>query len=109
MRQVCIMSRWLFNVYMATLMNELKWGWGGGELNFTRREESGDYVYVYERVYADELVLCGDSEKDLRAIVGRFILACRRRGLKVNAGKSKAMLLGGEEGLECKVCINGYV
>ena len=32
---------------------------------------------------------------------------CRRRGLKVNAGKSKVILLGGEEGLECEVCIDG--
>ena len=27
---------------------------------------------------------------------------CRRKGLKVNAGKSRVML-GGEEGLECEV------
>ena len=32
---------------------------------------------------------------------------CRRRGLKVNAGKSKVILLGGEEGLECEVCVDG--
>ena len=27
---------------------------------------------------------------------------CERRGLKVNAGKSKVNVLGGEEGLECE-------
>ena len=32
---------------------------------------------------------------------------CRIRGLKVNAGKSKVMVLGGEEELECEVCIDG--
>ena len=31
----------------------------------------------------------------------------RRRGLEVNASKSKVMLLGGEEGLECEVCVDG--
>ena len=56
-----------------------------------------------------DLVLCGESEEDLRAIVGRFTKVCRRRGLKDNAGKSKVMLLGGEEELECEVCANGYV
>ena len=56
--------------------------------------------------YADELVLCGESEEDLRAIVGRFEV-CRRRELKVNAAKSKVMVLGGEEGLECEVFIDG--
>ena len=54
-------------------------------------------------LYADDLVLCGKSEEDLRAIVGHFIEVCRRRGLKVNAGKSKVMLLVGKEGLECEV------
>ena len=60
-------------------------------------------------LYADDLVLCDESEEDLRAIVGRFIEVCRRRDLKVNAGRSKVMLLSGEEGLECEVCVNGYV
>ena len=34
-------------------------------------------------------------------MVGQFVEVCRRRGLKVNAGKSKVMVLNGEEGLEC--------
>ena len=41
--------------------------------------------------------------------MGRFIEVCKRRVLKVSAGKSKVTLLGGEEGLECEVCVNGYV
>ena len=44
-----------------------------------------------------------ESEEDLRTMVERFAEECRRRDLKVNAGKSKMMLLGGEEGLECEV------
>ena len=31
----------------------------------------------------------------------------RRRGLKLNAGKSKAMVLTGEEGIECEAYIDG--
>ena len=31
-------------------------------------------------------------------IVGRFIEVCARRGLEINTGKSKVMLLGEEEG-----------
>ena len=41
--------------------------------------------------------------------MGRFIEVCKRRGLKVNAGKSKVKLLGGEERLKYEVCVNGYV
>ena len=47
----------------------------------------------------DDLVACGDSEEDPRAMVGRFVEVCRRRGQKVNAGKDKVMVSGGEEGL----------
>ena len=59
-------------------------------------------------MYADDLILCVESEEDLRAIVGRFTEVCGR-SLKVNAGKIKVMLLGGEEGLEYGICVNGYV
>ena len=41
----------------------------------------------------DVSVLCGESEEDLRVMVGRFVEACRRRELKINAGKSKVMVL----------------
>ena len=51
-------------------------------------------------LHAGDLVLCGESEEDLRVMVGQFAEVCRRRGLKVNADKSKVMVLNGEEGLE---------
>ena len=57
-------------------------------------------------LYADNLVLCGESEEDLRAIEGRFEV-CRSRGLKDNAGKSKVIVVNGEEGLECRVHVDG--
>ena len=43
--------------------------------------------------YADDLVLCGESEEDLRAIVGHFVEMWRRRDLKLDAAKSKVMIL----------------
>ena len=58
-------------------------------------------------LYAGDLVLCGESEEDLRVMAGCFVEVCRRRGLKVNAGKSKVMVLNGGEGLECEVCVDG--
>ena len=60
-------------------------------------------------MYADDLVMFGESGQDLRAIVGCFIEVYRRRGLEVNAGESKVLLLRGEEGLVCEVCVNGYL
>ena len=45
---------------------------------------------------SDDLVLYGESEKDLRVMEVQFVGVCRRKGLKVNAGKSKVMILNGE-------------
>ena len=40
-------------------------------------------------LYADDLLLCGKSGEDLKVMVRCFIEVCRRRGLEVNADKSK--------------------
>ena len=37
--------------------------------------------------------------------MGRFVEVCRK-GVKVNIGKSKVVMLGGEEVMECEVCID---
>ena len=58
-------------------------------------------------LYADDLVLCGESEEDLRGMVGQFAEVCRRRGMKVSAGKSMVMVLNEEEELKCGVHVDG--
>ena len=45
------------------------------------RELSVEYLAP---LYADDLVLCGDSEEELRAMVGWFVEVWKRGGLKVN-------------------------
>ena len=77
-RQGCIMSPWLFKVYKDAVMKEMKM-WIGRMVR----------VKITCLFYADDLVLCGESKEDLRVIVVQFVELCRRRGLKVNAGKSK--------------------
>ena len=58
-------------------------------------------------LYADDLVLCGKLEEDMKVMVGCLVEVYKRKCPKVNADKSKMMVLNGEEGLECEVCING--
>ena len=57
-------------------------------------------------LYTDDLLLCGELEEELRAMVGWFVEGCRRRELKVNADKSKVILMNGEEGLEFEIHID---
>ena len=40
-------------------------------------------------------------------MVRQFAEVCRRIGLKVNAGKSKVMVLNGAEGLQCEIHVDG--
>ena len=95
-RQGCIMFPWLFNAYMDGVMKEVKMWMGMRGVSFL---EDGREWRLPGLLYANDLVLCSESEEDLRVMVGRFAEVCRRRGLKVNAGKSKVMVLGGEERL----------
>ena len=98
------MSPSLFNVYMDGLMKEVKMRMGRKGMRFL---EEGREWRLPGLLCAGELVLYGESDEELRALVGRFVEVCRRSGLKVNAGKSKVMVLNGEEGLECEVHVDG--
>ena len=101
------MSPWLFNVYMDGVMKEVKMGIGRRGVRFL---ENGREWRFTGLLYADHLVLCGESEEDLRVMVGRLAEVCRRKGLKAGAGKSKVMendCRNGEEGLECEVHVVG--
>ena len=90
------MSPWLFNVYMDGVMKEVKMRLGRRGVSFMKDGREWRLLGV---LYADDLVLCGESKEDLRVMVGWFSKVCRRRVLKVNAGNSKVMVLNGEEGL----------
>ena len=71
----------------------------GGE---NRDKEEGREWRLPRLFYTEDFVLCGELEKDLRAMVEGFVKVCSRRVLKVNAVKSKVMVLNGEQGLECR-------
>ena len=98
------MSPWLFNVYMDGVMKEVKMGIGRRGVSFL---EDGREWRVAGLLYADDLVLCGESEEGLRVMVGWFAEVCRKIGMKVNAGNNKVMVLNGKEGIEYEVLING--
>ena len=98
------MSPWLFNIYMDAVIKEEKMDMKRRRVRFLEERRQWRLPGL---LYADDLILSGDSEEDLRVMVGSFVEVCRRRGQKFNAGNSKVMVLGGEEGLECEVYVNG--
>ena len=92
-----------YAVDMDAVMKDVKMEMGRRGVRFQEEEREWRLPGL---LYADHLVLCGELQEDLRAMVGHFVNVCTRRSLKVNAGKSKVMVLGGEGG-ECKVCEDG--
>ena len=70
-RQECIMSPWMLNVYMDRVMNEVKMGMGMGRRGVSFLEDGREWRLPVI-LYADDLVLCGESEEDLRLMVGWF-------------------------------------
>ena len=52
---------------------------------------------VGEMLYADDLVLTADSRQEVEGMMVQWKEAMERRGLKVNIGKTKMMVSGGED------------
>ena len=77
-----------------------KWEW-----DLRSREESGEYPAACMQM----TWFCVASQRKTWWQWWGVLLVCRRRGLKVNAGKSKVMVLCGEEELEYEVCMMGYI
>ena len=89
LRQGCVMSPWLFNVYLDGVVRELNAGVLGKGLellsvNFGRFE-------INQLLFIDDTALVADSEKKLCRLVSAFGRACDGRKLRVNVGKSKVM------------------
>ncbi len=120
LRQGCVMSPWLFNIYMDGVMREMK-----GKVG-----EVGVRAYVEGRkwllnsiLFADDTVLIAENESDLQNLVSVFDSACKKRKLKANVNKSKVLVcewsrskvvdfgcpyrVGIECEKECKIILNG--
>ena len=88
LRQVWVMSPWLFIVYMdgvvrqvnaRVLMKELQLSVNGGKFE------------INQLLIADDAALVADSEEKLCRLVREFGRVCRRRKLRVTVGKSKVL------------------
>ncbi len=88
-RQGCLMSPCLVNIYVDCCIREIKVGvWDlGAKLNVRCVEQP-----LVAGLYADDTVLLAESEGMLQRILDEFDRVCRRGKLKVNADKSKVMV-----------------
>ena len=89
LRQGCVMSPWLFNLYIDGVVREVNASVLGRGLKLTDRNDN-DWE-MNQLLFADDTVVVADSEKKLCQLVQEFGRVCKRRKLRVNVGKSKVM------------------
>ena len=84
---------------MNGVMKELMAGAMGEGLRMLENEREWRLPCL---LYADDLVLCGESEESLKKLIEDFGRVCKSRGLKVNVEKSKVMVVSGEN-KQCRI------
>ena len=89
LRQGCVMSPWLFNLFMDGVVREVNASVLGRGLELL--EASGQSWQLSQLLFADDTALVADSEEKLCRLVSAFGRVCERRKLRVNVGKSKVM------------------
>ena len=89
LRQGCVMSPWLLNVFMDCVVREVNVMVLGKGLDVLR--VNGGRFEINQLLFADDTALVADSEEKLCRLVNEFGRVCERRMLRVNVGKSKVM------------------
>ena len=108
LRQGCVMSPWLFNLYIDGVVREVNARVLGRGLKLIDRDDN-DWE-MNQLLFADDTVVVADSEKKLCQLVQEFGRVCKRRKLRVNVGKSKVMrCTRNEDGTRLNVLLEGEV
>ena len=90
LRQGCVMSPSLFNVYMDAMMRKVTEGEAGGVMVGEER--------VVDLDFADDVALIADTWLVLVAMVMRMEQVTQRFGINISAKKSEVMYIGRGEG-----------
>ena len=90
LRQGCVMSPWLFNLFMDGVVREVNIKVGESGLGLMEGNGGPEWK-INQVLFADDTALVADTEEALQQLVTEFGRVCERRKLKVNVGKSKVM------------------
>ena len=106
LRQGCVMSPWLFNIFIDGVVREMKVRTLGNGVDMVG--VNGEIWQVNQLLFADDTVLMADSEEKLQRVVKEFGRVCKRRKLKINVSKSKVMVCNrGAQGRNLDVWVEG--
>ena len=85
----CVMSPWLFNLYMDGVFQVVNVMVLGKGLEFL--SVYGGRFEINPLLFTDDTALVTDSEEKLCRMLSEFGRVCKRRKFKVKVGKSKVM------------------
>ena len=106
LRQGCVMSLWLFNLYIDGVVREVNAQVLSRGLKLVDRNDNG--WELNQLLFVDDTVVMADSERKLCQLVSEFGRVCERRKLQVNVGKSKVMrCTKNEDGARLNAMLNG--
>lgn len=97
-RQGCVMSPWLFNIFMDKCIKLAEENGSGVSVGM---------LVIWILLYADDALLVAESEEKLQEMLNRLEESTKKMDLRINISKTKVMVFGGENGDASEITLNG--
>lgn len=98
-RQGCVLSPSLFNVYSEAIFRE---AFSSTDCGI---KVNGEVINNIR--FADDTVLIADSDTGLQSLVERLEGSCKKYGMKINSSKTKVMVFGKNQNVPIPIKIEG--
>ena len=100
-RQGCVLSPLLFNIFLSDLAQKL---------DLTEGKVNLDNIQIASLIWADDIVLLAESEDGLQKMLNVLDLYCHENKLEINTGKTNCMIFNkGGRLIRRNFYINGVV
>ena len=97
-RQGCILSPCLFNIYTEYLIREALEDGEGININGQ---------HITNIIYADDTIILAESEQQLQHMIEKLDVTCEQYGMAMNAKKTKTMIVEKTLEKQCEVNVKG--
>ena len=88
LRQNCVMSPWLFNLFMDGVMKEIQETAGKMSVRMIDDRSKDEWIIEW-LMFVGDTVLLGDDEIKLQRLMNEFGRVCKMRKLTVNVERIK--------------------